>query len=141
MTTDIVIDDTQTLTGTTQGKLIVRTGGVATIQGVHQGSTSVESGGRVVVPGVLQGSLALEDDTEAVVSGEIQGSVALARGGRLVIERSGRFAGSIVNNGEIINRGLRAGSVVGNDPIDDGGKVLQPLRNPDGSHTYMLPPR
>ena len=142
MSETIIVDTDQVLTGTTRYQLVVLSGATATIMGKHQGGANVRQGGRIEIPGKLQGSMTIDDGAEVYVTGDLQGSVSILAGGLLVIEPNGRVCGSLSNWGEVVNRGLRAGAVTGNEPSDEGGQVLQPTSiSADGTRTYMMPPR
>ena len=122
------------------GLVSVRDGVSLTIDDEHEGSVRVEGGGTVVVAGMLRGSLTIESLARATVTGDFVGDIEVRVAGNLVVAPQGRVFGTVTNHGSFINRGLRAGRVVGRAPDDsDGGSQLDSTW--DGTGAYRLPAR
>jgi hypothetical protein len=124
-----------------------------TLDGLHAGSVHVESG-RLLLTGTLQGSLTLHSGSTATISGRQQGSVHVAAGASvpvtgaiegsmqvspgaaIVVERGGKLAGSLHNDGEVMVRGVFGGQRSGSGSfVLDGGSVKQPQVR-DGVYFY-----
>ena len=122
------------------GLVSVQDGISLTIDDEHEGSVRVEGGGTLVVAGVLRGSLTIESLASATVTGDVVGDVEVRVAGNLVIAPGGRVFGTVTNHGSFINRGLRAGRVIGRTPDDsEGGSELDSTW--DGRGAYRLPAR
>jgi hypothetical protein len=127
-----VVREDETLRGTHQGGVYVEREATLVLLGTHQGSLHLEAGARSVIVGQHQGSLHVADDAVATIRGSQQGSTHVAEGGEVVVESSGRLAGSLHNEGAIHNGGVRGGTASGSGILEDlpGSTVKQPqIRN------------
>ena len=133
-----VVHETETLRGTHQGSIHVQRGAVLTISGTHQGSLHLESGAQVVIVGQHQGSLHVAFDAAATIHGSQQGSTHVDQGGEVTVDRSGRLAGSLHNEGVVRNEGARGGTVSGAGLLEDlpGSTIKQPQMR-DGMTVYV----
>ena len=98
------------------------------VNGKIQGSIAMINGSVVSVNGINQGSISVSGGSRLSVYGESQGSLSISRDSVVVIERGGRIAGSIHNNGTLIIRGGFAGSYsgTGKHAVQDDGYVVRP---------------
>ena len=134
------IDGDTIFRDTTEGLVTVRDGVTLTIEGEHSGSVLVQGGGSLVIAGTLRGALEIESLASVTVTGDAVGDIDIRVAGTLIVERSGRVFGTVVNNGSFTNHGLRAGRVEGRTPDDQGdGAQLDSTWN--GTGGYRLPPR
>jgi len=109
-----------TLLGTLKGTLDIQECVIAEIIGKQMGTVSVDAGGCVTVQGA------------------IEGTASLARGSKLVIEETGKLAGTLNNNGKVILRGVFGGARSGNGEfiIEGNGYIKQPVVR-DGISYYQ----
>jgi cytoskeletal protein CcmA (bactofilin family) len=132
----LFIDEDHTIVGSHLGATVVRQGTLLVL-GEVSGSIHLRSGTQVVVRGQVSGSISIATGAEARIVGGHSGSVTVAPGGRLVIDRTGRQAGSISNDGSVIIRGEFGGSTsgAGEFSIEPGARIKQP-RVVDGVSYY-----
>ena len=120
-TPQLVITEDFTLTIEHLGQIHVEAGSLV-LDGTHVGSMRVHAGATALIRGERTGSLLVERDGKAIVVGETLGSSTIDQGGILVIERSGRVRGSIMNLGKVVIRGEHTGSRNGTgEYLLDGG--------------------
>lgn len=123
------------------------------LSGVHQGGVHVEAG-RFQLDGTIKGSLEIQTGVHAtirgnnrehlsvasgahvVVTGSINGSLHVAQGGVVIVERGGKLAGSLHNDGEVIVRGVFGGAIVGSPvQLEGSGYIKEPTVR-DGVNYY-----
>lgn len=111
-----------------RGTIEVEGGATVTVRGTVQGTVSLHRGARLLLEGTVQGTLHVSGGAQAVVRGSQQGSVDVDHGGTVIVEPTGKLSGSLHVDGELINRGVRAGAIMGRGTIvDEGsGRVVQP---------------
>ena len=134
-----VIRQSESITGTHRGSVIVDSNGSLSLDGVLQGSLLLESGAKAVVHGEQQGSVTVETGATMTVAGAVKGSVLVADGGLVSVTPSGLLAGTVEVHGRVVNAGTRAGVVSGQGRIEDlpGSRVVKP-RVVNGTHYYDL---
>ena len=132
----LVVREDHILTGTHEGSVHVEAGQF-TLAGVIQGSLDIQGGVRALISGAQQGSVSLEPDSVVTVTGAIEGSAAVGAGATLIIERGGKLAGSLRNDGLVILRGVFGGSRDGSGEfrIEEHGRIKQPIIR-DGMNIY-----
>jgi hypothetical protein len=128
-TPQLVITEDFTLTIAHQGQIHVEAGTLV-LDGVHEGSMRVHSGATAIIRGMRTGSLLVELEGKAIIIGETRGSSTIDQGGILVIERSGRVTGSIMNLGKVMIRGEHTGSRNGTGQYLVDGGWLKSARDP-----------
>lgn len=127
----LVICEDYILTGTHLGTVHVECGHF-TLAGVLKGTLDVQRDATVLVTGKQQGSVSLESGSEVTVQGAIEGSTTVEHGATLIIEAGGKLAGSLLNNGYVILRGVFGGARTGYGDlkIEEQGHIKQPtIRN------------
>lgn len=130
ITSDHVINDTH------QGTVHVEAGTLELL-GVLQGTLIIHPNASAVISGKQQGTVSLEHGATVIVRGAIQGTVSIAQDALLVIEETGRLAGTLSNNGNVVLRGVFGGakSGDGNLQIEGNGYIKQPIIR-DGARFY-----
>lgn len=121
-----------TLTGTHQGSVVVQQGVDLFLRGTLQGSLWLEPNSRATIAGEQQGSVHVDEQAELVVTGRISGSTHIASGASVIVERSGRLAGSVTNYGSLVVRGEQGGEITGSGEVEvaPGGRIKRPtVRN------------
>jgi hypothetical protein len=131
-----VFTEDHVLTGNHRGSVRVD-GGALELVGKVQGSLWLATGASVELRGTLEGSAHLASGSTVDVIRAIEGSVHVEPGARVVVESSGRIAGSLHNEGVVIVRGVFGGSRsgAGEFRLEDHGWVKQP-RIEDGVPIY-----
>jgi hypothetical protein len=114
------------LTGTTDGKLTVRSAATLRLEGDHSGPISLEGGGNLHVLGTLTGALDVGSLSTATISGNVTGPVEVRVAGTLIVESGGSLTGAVTNFGSFTNSGTRSGSVQGRQPDDREGSTTVP---------------
>lgn len=134
----IVITSEHAILGTQRGTVRVTSGGTLCLDGTLQGTLDIQAGGTVRVNGQQQGTVAVAPHATVTVFGAIQGTTSLERGASLTIEPSGKLAGTLVNDGLVVVRGVFAGAQSGNGTIrlEGDGYIKQPASIKDGVHYY-----
>jgi predicted acyltransferase (DUF342 family) len=94
ITGDVVVAEDYTLWGTIVGNVRVIDGGKMYVRGSIYGKLNVETGGRVHVYGNVARDLVVHKGAKVIHSG-VLGGVAVNRGGRLLIDATGRVAGKV----------------------------------------------
>ncbi|WP_136054591.1 hypothetical protein [Microbacterium sp. K24] len=135
-----IVETDETLRSSHSGGICVHSG-VFTIgpSASHSGSLQVEPGAQVIISGSHTGSLHVAGEATVTVRGKQSGSVHVAKGGRVIVKRGGRLAGSLHVSGVIENMGTRGGSehIDGGDVVDLlGGTVKRPTRTIGGAAVY-----
>jgi len=137
-TSPLIIHDDYVIDGLHQGSVILKSGSLV-INGVVQGSLEVFDNTKAEINGNHQGSVHLGNGAVVVINGKLNGSITIERNGKVIIEKNGLLAGSIINYGEILIRGVLAGSRSGNGhiEIEDNGIIKEP-KVIDGINYYEL---
>src|SRR5690349_5609103 len=107
-----VISTDHEISGTHVGTVHVEAGRL-TLAGVIQGTLNVHSGASALIQGNQHGTVSVDDGAEVIVTGAINGTTSVHHGGRLVVERDGRLAGTLSNEGTVIIRGVFGGASSG----------------------------
>ena len=94
------------------------------LDGHHQGTVRVRAGD-FHLAGTLQGTLWVDAGATARVTGGQRGEVRVAPGATLLVEPGGRLAGELVNDGEVVVRGVFGGERrgTGGFRLEGGGFV------------------
>ncbi len=131
-----VINGNHTIADIHQGTIHVEAGKLS-LTGTLKGTLSIKSGAEAHIAGRQQGTVSLQRDTRAVVTGEIEGTTVVANGATLIIEETGKLAGTLTNEGLVILRGVFGGarSGAGDFRIEGSGRVKQPVVR-DGIQYY-----
>lgn len=79
----------------------------AEIDGMIQCSVNVGSRATVILRGKIQGSTRLEPGCRLAITGAQEGSVTVLPGAEVIVERGGKLAGSLHNDGTVVVRGTR----------------------------------
>lgn len=119
------------LTGVHEGTVHVE-GGHFELRGTLQGTLSVHPGATATIAGTQQGSVHVAAGASVTVAGAIEGSTHVERRAELIVERRGKLAGSLHNDGRVIVRGIFGGarSGLGEFLLEDQGSIKQPtIRN------------
>lgn len=132
----LVISGDYILSGTHQGGVHVEAGQFR-LDGSLQGSLDLQTGVNASICGSQQGSVSIAAGAVLTVTGAIQGSTHVERGGHVIIEPSGRLAGSLTNYGEVVVRGVFGGSYTGDGDmrLEGDGYIKQPVVR-DGASYY-----
>jgi hypothetical protein len=128
------------LNGASDGGITIGDGGTLLVNGLHEGSIDLGTGAVLEIHGTVRGAVTIGSLATVLVWGDLVGPVEVRVAGTLVIEPSGRIAGSVKNFGSFTNRGLRAGLVEGRMPDDQSGSVQVEAAHVGGA-TYQLPER
>jgi cytoskeletal protein CcmA (bactofilin family) len=123
----LVVAEDFTLVGLHEGSVHVERGSFV-LDGVLEGSLVVHRGASASIRGTQEGSVHIENSCVVVVTGAIEGSTHVEPGGQVIIEATGKLAGSLHNNGLVVLRGVFGGSRSGGGEfrIEDDGHVKQP---------------
>ena len=131
------------MSGSSRGTILILQGGDLTLTGEQHGTVVVERGGRLIVErqGEIHGTISVGDGAQARIFGECHGTFSVDAGGAVTIEAGGEIFGTTTVDGDLINRGKRAGITSGRGHIDDSqGRVIRPTttHSQDGVtiHTY-----
>ena len=109
------------------------------IDGVVQGSVHIRSGITVELRGTIQGTTVIDPGARLLITGSQHGSVAVRSGAEVVVEPPGTLAGSLLNDGRVVVRGVFAGAQSGATQIEleGSGQIKMPDEiRPDGTHVY-----
>lgn len=130
------ITEDHVLDGSHRGSISVR-GATLTIRGEHHGSLAVAGEGRVIVEGEHHGSTSLAGSSVLEILGSNQGSTSVGDGSSVVVQPTGKLAGSMSNNGRLLIRGVFGGAYSGSGEriLEGAGYVKQP-RVVNGIHYY-----
>ena len=122
ITSDYVLQDTH------RGTVYVESGTLH-VHGVLQGTLNVHSGANAVITGEQQGTVAIASGAKVRVLGAIQGTTSLEPGANLVIEDTGKLAGTLANDGLVILRGVFGGARSGSGSlrIEGNGYIKKPI--------------
>jgi cytoskeletal protein CcmA (bactofilin family) len=134
----IVITSDYVLTGVHNVPVIVEAGKLQ-VTGTVNGSLRLSSNTTTTIKGTVNGSVHLENASTVIVTGSLNGSLHTNYGATAIVERTGKLAGSIHNEGTIIIRGVFGGSGFGSGELryEDGGYEKQPTTiTADGTRTY-----
>jgi cytoskeletal protein CcmA (bactofilin family) len=132
----LVVVGNYVLSGVHQGGVHVEAGEFR-LHGTLEGGLDIQTGVDAVIRGRQQGSVSVAAGANVAVIGSIEGGVHIARGGELVIEPSGRLAGSLDNYGDVIIRGVFGGTTTGDRSVrlEGSGYIKQPVVR-DGVNYY-----
>ena len=124
----LVITSDHSLNGTHRGTVHVESGTLH-LQGILQGTLDVQSGANAIITGDQRGTVAIASGATVTVLGAIHGTAHLEAGARLVIEDSGKLAGTLVNQGVVILRGVFGGERIGTGHlrIEGNGHIKEPV--------------
>lgn len=124
----LVVSGDYTLAGTHQGSVHVESGKFG-LEGTLHGSLDLQSGVTAFIRGTQQGSVSVAEGAVVVVAGAIEGSVHVCPGGAVTIEDTGRLAGSLHNDGEVVVRGVFGGSYLGDGQfrLEGDGYIKRPI--------------
>jgi len=134
----LIVTSDHTLQGTHQGTVHVESG-TFHLRGILQGTLDVQSGANAIITGDQQGTVAIAAGASVTVLGAIHGTTSLRPGAKLIIEESGKLAGSLANDGVVVLRGVFGGMQMGGGDlrIEGTGFVKKPIIR-DGVHYYDL---
>ena len=134
----LVISSEYTILGTHRGTVRVTSGGTLCLDAALQGTLDVQAGATVRINGQQQGTVAVAPRASVTVFGAIQGTISLERGASLTIESPGKLAGTLVNYGLVVVRGVFGGAQSGNGTIrlEGDGYIKKPTSIKDGAHYY-----
>lgn len=132
----LVITSDYVLTDVHKGTVHIEFGTLQLI-GVLQGTLDVQSGTRVVINGKQQGTVSISSGAIVIVNGEINGTVSIEDGASLLIEETGKLAGTLINDGLVVLRGVFGGarSGCGQFRIEGKGYIKAPVTR-NGIHYY-----
>lgn len=123
----LVITSDHVIDGVHQGTVHLEAGTLE-LRGTLQGTLIVHPHARVVISGSQEGSISLGEESHVAVQGAIQGTASISRGAILVIEATGKLAGTLSNSGTVVLRGVFGGATVGFGTlrIEGDGYIKQP---------------
>lgn len=103
--------------------------GVLTIQGELHGTLHVQNGTKVVIIGKQHGTVSVDSEAIVIVYGELHGTTTIDYGSIVIVEEGGKLAGSLINNGQLIVRGVFGGAQSGNGKLilEGNGHIKQPV--------------
>lgn len=130
-TPQMVITDDYTIQDEHRGTVHVEKG-ILTIRGVLQGTLDVQKGTSVVIIGKQHGTVSVNDNAKVTIMGELHGTTNVSDDGTVIVEKTGKLAGALHNNGTVIIRGVYGGSQSGSGELilEDNGYIKQPtIRN------------
>ena len=132
----LVITSDHILQGTHRGTVHVESGTLH-LRGILQGTLYVQSGANAVITGKQQGTVAIASGANVTVLGAIQGTTSLEPGAKLIIEDSGKLAGTLANDGLVVLRGVFGGARSGSGRlrIEGNGYIKKPVVR-DGVQYY-----
>lgn len=117
----LIIRNDYVLAGLYHGSVQVEAG-ICTIIGTLQGQLTIFSGATVHINGLLQGNMHVYATAKVIVMGSVQGNTRIDSGSTLTIEETGSLEGLLLNDGEVIIRGIISGGQVGNGNLLLEGK-------------------
>lgn len=132
----LIINEDYALKGVHMGTVKVESG-TLTVHGEILGTLEIHGSAKAVILGKQSGTVILSGGAELIVSGRLLGTVIINSGGSAVVEEGGILAGTLINNGQIIIRGVFGGekSGDGNLIIEASGKIVEPVIE-DGKAYY-----
>lgn len=115
------------LVGTHQGTMNIESGRFRLL-GELQGTLSINTTEKAEIIGRQQGTVTIDRGGHLTVTGSIQGTTTVADGATLIIEQTGKLAGTLTNNGIVIMRGVFGGAQSGNGEliVEENGHIKQP---------------
>ena len=130
----LVITQDTTINGTHNGSVHLENG-CLTITGTLNGSLNVQSNTKAIIFGTQNGSVSIDDNALIVVNGSLNGSTHISKYATVVVEKDGKLAGSLSNNGKLIIRGVFGGSKSGHGEVilEGNGYIKQPTIKNDAS--------
>lgn len=132
----LVVETDYELVGIHQGSVQVESGHLD-LQGTNQGSLSLHPGSTATISGTQQGSVFVAAGVSVRITGAIEGSTNVSHGARVIVEPTGKLAGSLHNEGVVVVRGVFGGTRSGNGELvlEDQGYEKRPTIR-DGVHVY-----
>jgi cytoskeletal protein CcmA (bactofilin family) len=132
----LVLTSDRILEGTYKGTVHVEAGTLH-MNGILQGTLDVQCGAIVIITGDQRGTVSISSGARVIASGAIHGTVSLEAGANLVIEETGKLAGTLANDGLVILRGVFGGARSGSGRLNIEGKgyIKTPVLR-DGIHYY-----
>lgn len=87
----------------------------------------MHEGTSVVIVGKQHGTVSVYDSAKVTIMGELHGTIYVSDYGTVIIEKMGKLAGSLHNNGTVIIRGVFGGSQSGDGELvlEDNGYIKQ----------------
>ncbi|AKA72048.1 hypothetical protein [Clostridium scatologenes] len=124
----LIVTDDFTIQGQHEGTVHVESG-ILTIQGQLDGTLDVQKGVKVFIIGKQNGTVSIESGAEVTVYGELNGTTTIDYGSAVIVEKGGKLAGNLNNNGQLIIRGVFGGAQSGNGKfiIEEGGQIKRPV--------------
>lgn len=112
--------------------------GTLTIKGELNGTLDVQEGSKIVIFGEQHGTVSIDSGAEVIIYGEIHGTTTINYESVVIVEESGKLAGTLENNGKLIIRGVFGGVQSGNGEIvlEGHGQIKQPIIR-DGINYYQ----
>ena len=130
------ITEDHVLRGIHRGSISV-VGCTLTVCGEHHGSLSVTGEGKVIIEGEHHGSTSVTGSSTLEVSGQSHGSTSISRGSMILVQPTGKLAGSMINDGQLFIRGVFGGAYSGNgERVLEGEGYIKQARVVDGVHYY-----
>ncbi len=132
----IVITNDHIIRDTHRGTVHVEAGTLQ-LDGVIQGTLDVQSDAQVIISGKQKGTVSVAARATVRVKGAIEGTTTIHQGGCIIIEDSGKLAGTLANDGIFILRGVFGGARSGDGDfrIEGNGYIKKPVIR-DGVYYY-----
>ncbi|MCM0625052.1 hypothetical protein M5J14_11060 [Lysinibacillus sp. OL1_EC] len=132
----LVIRENYTLTGTHRGTVHVETEEFILL-GSLRGTLVVHSGSTVLIQGKQRGTVFIESGAIVKVSGEVNGTTSIEKNSTLIIEESGKLAGTSKIDGSLIIRGIFGGATSGcGQAIVEGNGIIKKPTIKNGVNYY-----
>ena len=102
--------------------------GTLTIYGELHGTLDVQRAASVIIIGKQHGTVSVKNNAKVTVIGELHGTTNVESLGTIVVEETGKLAGTLCNNGIVIVRGVFGGAQSGNGDLilEGNGYIKQP---------------
>ena len=137
-TPPLIVSSNQTLSKDFEGSVLVKAGHFVLAKDVTiSGNLSVQRGASASIEGTQSGSVDVERGAALEVMGDIEGSVSISEGSSVIIQPSGKLAGSLENDGSLVIRGVFGGSQTGSGKVslEGHGHIKKPTIE-DGMNVY-----
>ncbi|MDA8125469.1 MAG: hypothetical protein M0009_09805 [Deltaproteobacteria bacterium] len=112
----LVVTEDCTLTDAHEGDVHVEAGAFR-LAGSLRGNLDLMCGVQAFLSGTQRGNVAVAKGATVVVTGAIQGRTQVASGGVVIVEATGRILGFLVNDGEVVIRGMFGGYYAGSGKL------------------------
>jgi hypothetical protein len=124
----LVITSDHVLVGTHRGTVQVESGHLE-LRGVNQGSLHIHPGATASISGRQQGTASISSGGSLLVTGAIEGTTNVAGAAGLVVEATGKLAGTLHNDGLVVIRGVFGGARSGQGELrfEDSGWEKPPV--------------